>query len=112
MIHSDKLDREYDCLHAEVPDYVLFMQVGAFMRVMDDDAKTVAQVTGIKLSMSGSPARPRIIAGFPCVGLDKYVGCLVRAGYSLAIAEQREGQSRAVTSCIRLCPRNDDHGEV
>jgi len=55
MIHSEKLNREYDCLHEMVPDCVLLMQVGAFMRVMDDDAQIVADVCGIKLSMSGSP---------------------------------------------------------
>lgn len=112
MIHSGKLDAEYDCLHKEAAGCLLLMQVGAFMRVMDDDARTVAAVCGIKLSMTGSPERPRVMGGFPCAGLDKYVGRLVRAGYSLAIAEQQEGAGREITSTLRLQVGSEGHGQI
>lgn len=54
MVHSQKLDMEYDYLKEQEPDCSLLMPVGAFMRVMDDDAWAVAEVTGLKLTAKES----------------------------------------------------------
>ena len=77
---SDALVRRYAELKYEAPDCLLLMQVGAFMKVLDDDARSVSEVTGLKLQMSGSVEQPVVIGGFPKSGLDSYVGKLVRAG--------------------------------
>ena len=53
MIFSQKLAFRYRELKADTPGCVLLMQVGAFMQVMDEDARRVSEVTGLKLSMSG-----------------------------------------------------------
>jgi len=59
------------------------MQVGAFMQVMNEDARAVSEVTGLKLQMVGEMESPVVLGGFPKSGLDKYVGKLVRAGHSV-----------------------------
>ncbi len=46
---SPKLIKRYRELKQQAPEYVLLMQVGVFMPVMDDDARTVAGVTGLNL---------------------------------------------------------------
>ena len=59
MIFSQKLVDRYDELKQRVPDCILLMQVGAFMQVMNEDARAVSQVTGLKLRMAGSTPAPR-----------------------------------------------------
>lgn len=59
-------------------DCLLLMQVGAFMQVMDEDARALATVTGLKLRMAGEVDAPVVLGGFPKSGLDAYVGKLVR----------------------------------
>ncbi len=49
MIFSQKLTDRYNELKQEAPDTVLLMQVGAFMKVMNEDAQKVSEVTGLKL---------------------------------------------------------------
>ena len=85
---SDSLVQRYAELKHEAPGCVLLMQVGAFMKVLDDDARSMSEVTGLKLQMSGSVEQPVVLGGFPRSGLDTYVGKLVRAGHSVAIALQ------------------------
>ena len=63
MIFSPKLVQRYRELKAEVPDCLLLMQVGAFMDVMDDDARAVAEVTGLKLQMAGDVDAPVVLGG-------------------------------------------------
>jgi len=53
MIFSPKLVARYRELKAQAPDCLLLMQVGTFMDVLDQDARAVAQVTGLKLQMAG-----------------------------------------------------------
>ena len=53
MVFSEKLAERYRTLKQEHPDCILVMQVGAFMQVMDEDARRVSAVTGLKLSMAG-----------------------------------------------------------
>ena len=42
MIFSQKLTDHYNELKKKVPDCILLMQVGAFMKVMNDDAQTIS----------------------------------------------------------------------
>ncbi len=72
------------------------------MQVMNEDAQNVSDVTGIKLQMAGDVNAPVITGGFPKSGLDKYVGKLARAGYSIAIAWQDEDKQRHIGEIIRV----------
>jgi len=103
MILSQKLLTRYRELKQDVPDCLLLMQVGAFMQVMDQDARTVSQVTGLKLQMAGEVDDPVVMGGFPRSGLDAYVGKLVRAGHSVAVAMQDGDKERRLVEVIRVC---------
>ena len=65
MVYSPKLVKRYQGLKENVPDCLLLMQVGAFMQVMNDDARVVSQVTGLKLQMAGDVEAPVVLGGFP-----------------------------------------------
>ena len=83
MVFSPKLVKRYQDLKKEAPDCLLLMQVGAFMQVMDQDARAVSKVTGLKLQMAGEVDAPVVLGGFPKSGLDAYVGKLARVGHSI-----------------------------
>ena len=102
MVFSQKLVFRYRQLKSEVPDCLLAMQVGVFMQVMDEDAKSISKVSGLKLKMAGDVEDPVVMGGFPMTGLDLYVGRLVRAGYSVAIALQDDQKNRFIREIIRI----------
>jgi DNA mismatch repair protein MutS len=102
MVFSQKLANRYKALKEDVPDCLLLMQVGAFMQVMDEDARAVSQVTGLKLQMAGEVDAPVVLGGFPKSGLDAYVGKLARAGHSVAIALQDDQKERRIKEVIRV----------
>ncbi len=58
MVYSLKLVNRYKELKKEEPDCLLLMQVGVFMQVMDEDARAVSEVTGLKLQMAGDVDEP------------------------------------------------------
>jgi len=102
MVFSIKLAYQYHDLKKAASDCLLLMQVGAFMKVMDEDARAVAKVTGLKLQMTGDIDAPAALGGFPKSGLDAYVGRLVRAGHSVAIAIQDDQKRRHLTEVIKV----------
>lgn len=102
MVFSEKLAESYQKLKTEASDMILVMQVGAFMQVMSEDAKILSKVCGLKLNMAGDVATPVVIGGFPKSGLDQYVGKMVRAGHSMAIAMQDENKNRRIVEMIRI----------
>lgn len=104
MVVSKKLTETWRQLKQEAGDCILLMQVGAFMQVMDEDARKVSEVTGLKLQMAGDVDDPVVLGGFPKSGLDQYVGKLARAGHSLAIALQDEGKQRYLAERVQVSP--------
>jgi len=102
MVFSQKLINRYSQLKTEVPDCILLMQVGAFMQVMSKDAEVLFEVTGLKLQMGGDVDAPVKLGGFPKSGLDKYIGKLVRAGYSVAVALQDDNKERHIKEIVRI----------
>ncbi len=90
MIISKKLQNRYNTLKLQEPDCLLLMQVGVFMQVMNDDARAVSAVTGLKLQMAGDIDDPVVLGGFPHSDLNAYIGRLARAGHSVAIALQHK----------------------
>jgi len=102
MVVSKALRENYRALKQEAGERVLLMQVGAFMQVMDEDARKVSAVTGLKLQMAGEVDDPVVLGGFPKTGLDQYVGKLVRAGHSVAIAPQDDAKQRRIAERVLL----------
>lgn len=102
MIVSKNLRKRYKELKDEAPGCLLLMQVGVFMQVMDEDARAAAAVTGLKLQMAGDVDDPVVAGGFPKSGLDAYVGRLVRAGRSVAIALQGGDKERRIVEVVRV----------
>lgn len=84
----DKHMREYKKLKEDYPKEILLYQVGIFYKVMFEDAKRTADVTGLKLLVSGEASGPVPVCGFPLSGLDKYVGKMLRNGFAVAICPQ------------------------
>ena len=77
MVFSNTLKVRYPEMKSEALDCILLMQVGVFMQVMDEYAKKLSHVTGLKLKMAGDVESPVVMGGFPKSGLDQYVGKLV-----------------------------------
>jgi DNA mismatch repair ATPase MutS len=99
---SSRLIERYGELKRQAPDCLLLMQVGAFLKVLGDDARAVSAITGLKLQMAGDVDEPVVVGGFPKSGLDAYVGRLVRAGHSVALALQDERNERHLEEVIRV----------
>lgn len=72
------------------------------MKVMNDDAKTISEITGLQLQMAGTVEEPVVTGGFPVSGLDKYIGRIVRQGYSVAIAMQDDSKERHINEIIKI----------
>jgi putative transposase len=108
MVYSSKLAEQYAKLKAKAgASSVLLMQVGSFMQVQGEDARAVSAVTGLKLQMAGDVDTPVVLGGFPKSGLDAYVGRLVRAGKSVAIALQDENKERRLAEVVRVACGKD-----
>ena len=105
MIFSPKVVARYRELKAQAPDCLL-PQVRVFMTVTDEDARAVAQVTGLRLQAAGEVGASDILGGFPLTGLDAYTSKLVHAGHSVAITLQDEQTERDTGKTIRGRPAN------
>ncbi len=112
MVFSHKLVQRYQELKQEAGACLLLMQVGAFLQVMGEDARVASAVTGLKLQMAGDVDAPVVLGGFPKSGLDAYVGRLVRAGHSVAIALQDEQKERRISEVVRIHQSEDGHGPL
>ncbi len=111
MVFSKKLADRYLELKQKAPGCLLLMQVGVFMQVMNDDARAVSGVTGLKLQMAGDVDAPVVLGGFPKSGLDAYVGKLARAGHSVALAFQGSDKERHLHEVIQVRLDPERRGE-
>ena len=82
------ISEEYKTIKEKHPDEILLFQAGIFYRIMFEDAKKVSDALGLKLRVEGDAGNPLYFCGFPESGLDKYIGKLVRAGFSVAVCHQ------------------------
>ena len=81
---------QYLALKRQHPDALLLFRMGDFYETFDDDARTVARVTGVALtSRPMGKAEGRIpLAGVPYHALGRYLDQIVAAGHRVAIVEQ------------------------
>lgn len=81
--------QQYLRIKADFPDTLLFYRMGDFYELFYDDAKRSAQLLDITLTARGqSNGEPIPMAGIPYHSADNYIARLVKAGVSVAIAEQ------------------------
>ncbi|TGD76265.1 DNA mismatch repair protein MutS [Mangrovimicrobium sediminis] len=80
---------QYLAIKAQHPHDLVFYRMGDFYELFYDDAKRAAQLLDITLTARGkSNGEPIPMAGVPFHAAEGYLARLVRAGVSVAIAEQ------------------------
>ncbi|HET8711336.1 MAG TPA: DNA mismatch repair protein MutS [Spongiibacteraceae bacterium] len=81
--------QQYLKIKAQHPHELVFYRMGDFYELFFDDAKKAAHLLDITLTARGKSAgEPIPMAGIPFHAADGYLAKLVRAGVSVAIAEQ------------------------
>lgn len=99
------VSEEYRAAKEKHADEILLFQAGIFYRIMFEDAEKVSEVLGLKLRVEGDAGAPLRFCGFPKSGLDKYIGKLLRAGFSVAVCHQVKldggGVKREVSETIK-----------
>ncbi len=81
--------QQYLKIKAQHPHELVFYRMGDFYELFFDDAKRAAALLDITLTARGKSAgEPIPMAGIPFHAADGYLAKLVRAGVSVAIAEQ------------------------
>ena len=81
--------QQYLKIKAQHPHELVFYRMGDFYELFFDDAKKAAALLDITLTSRGKSAgEPIPMAGIPFHSADGYLAKLVRAGQSVAIAEQ------------------------
>ncbi|MEM9253896.1 MAG: DNA mismatch repair protein MutS [Pseudomonadota bacterium] len=81
--------QQYLRIKAEHPKELVFYRMGDFYELFYDDAKRAAELLDITLTARGKSAgEPIPMAGVPYHAAENYLARLVRAGVSVAIAEQ------------------------
>jgi DNA mismatch repair protein MutS len=81
--------RQFLAIKSEHPSELLFYRMGDFYELFYDDAEIAAPVLDITLTSRGQSAgAPIPMAGVPFHAAEGYLARLVRAGFSVAIAEQ------------------------
>ena len=81
--------RQFLAIKEAHPDELLFYRMGDFYELFYRDAEIAATVLDITLTSRGKSAgEPIPMAGVPYHAAESYIAKLVRAGFSVAIAEQ------------------------
>ncbi len=81
--------QQYLRLKAQNPDILMFYRMGDFYELFYEDAENVARRLDLTLTKRGDSAGlPIVMAGVPVHALEGYLAKLVKAGLSVAIAEQ------------------------
>ena len=81
--------RQFLAIKSAHPNELLFYRMGDFYELFYDDAEIAAPVLDITLTSRGQSAgAPIPMAGVPFHAAEGYLARLVRAGFSVAIAEQ------------------------
>ncbi|MFB6146664.1 MAG: DNA mismatch repair protein MutS [Halobacteriaceae archaeon] len=93
--------QEYFGLAEETDADLLAMQVGDFYEFFADDARTVADELGLKVSEKASHGSTYPMAGVPVDDLDPHLAGLVERGYRVAVADQVEDDGQVSREVVR-----------
>src|SRR5262245_33980358 len=89
--------RQYFELKAQHADAILLYRLGDFYETFDDDARVVARDARIALTSRSFGRSGRApMAGIPHHALNHYLGKLLAAGHTIAIAEQLSPPGRGL----------------
>ena len=89
--------RQYLELKAQHPRALLLYRLGDFYETFDDDARVVARDARITLTSRSFGRSGRVpMAGIPHHALNHYLGRLLAAGHTIAIAEQMSEPGRGL----------------
>ncbi|MCC7025095.1 MAG: DNA mismatch repair protein MutS, partial [Thermomicrobiales bacterium] len=89
--------RQYLDLKARHPEAILLYRLGDFYETFDDDARIVARDARIALTSRSFGRSGRApMAGIPHHALNHYLGRLLAAGHTIAIAEQMSPPGRGL----------------
>jgi DNA mismatch repair protein MutS len=89
--------QQYLDLKAEHPEAILLYRMGDFYESFDEDARVVARDARITLTSRGFGRSGRVpMAGIPHHALNHYLGRLLSAGHTVAIAEQLSEPGRGL----------------
>src|SRR5215204_7593993 len=81
--------RQYLDLKAQHPQAILLYRLGDFYETFDEDAKIAARDARITLTSRSFGRNGRVpMAGIPHHALNHYLGRLLGAGHTIAVAEQ------------------------
>ncbi|WP_066963465.1 DNA mismatch repair protein MutS [Microbulbifer sp. Q7] len=81
--------QQYLRIKAEHPQELVFYRMGDFYELFHDDAKRAAELLDVTLTARGkSGGQPIPMAGIPYHAAEGYLARLIKAGVSVAIAEQ------------------------
>ena len=97
---ENKMIKQFNELKAKHPDAVILFRVGDFYESYFDDAKKVADATGITLTKR-SDENGYYLTGFPHHALDIYLPKLIKAGLRVAICDD-------ISEPIKLKKRGSD----
>jgi len=88
---TSPLMQQYFEIKTQLPDALLFFQVGDFYELFLDDAKQASAFLGITLTKRGTNnGEPIPLCGVPVHAVDHYVTKLVRGGFKVALCDQLE----------------------
>lgn len=102
LMLSEAAIKEYRKLKEKYPEGVILLQVGAFYKILLDDARRWAGELCLKLITINNPDSTGkmdgeiAFCGFPESGLDKYAGRLVRQGSNIIICNQIKENGKIV----------------
>lgn len=83
--------QQYLSIKKNYPDVILFFRLGDFYETFGDDAKLIAEVLDITLTVRGLGSDENTpMAGVPYHAVDTYLEQLVGRGYRVAICEQMD----------------------
>src|SRR5437588_10506328 len=81
------LRRQYEQLKSQHPDWLLLVHLGDFFEAFEEDARTLARVSGITLTSKERGKGDRVpLSWIPITSPDHFLALLVGAGVSPAVA--------------------------
>ena len=90
MDYNTPMMRQWKMIKEQYPDALLLFRCGDFYEIFYEDAEKACKILNITLTRRNNPNGTTFpMAGFPFHALDTYLPKLVRAGYRVAICDQK-----------------------